>query len=43
MACVAVNQDVGFAKVGLAAAVEVLVGVGKLVEVGLCLGALGIG
>jgi hypothetical protein len=40
---VAVDQDVGFAEVGLAAGVKVLVGNGKFVEVGGGFGSLGIG
>ena len=40
---VAVDQDVDLAETGLAAAMEVFVGVGKLVEIGCCLGSLGIG
>jgi hypothetical protein len=40
---VAVDQDVGFAEVGLAASVEVFVGIGKFVEIGGGFGSLGIG
>lgn len=39
----AVDQDIGFAETGLAAAMEVFVDVGKLVEIGCFLGSLGIG
>jgi hypothetical protein len=40
---VAVNEDVAFTEVGFAAAVEVFVGIAKLVEIGGGLGSLGIG
>lgn len=42
-AFVAVDQDVRFAEVGFAAAVEFFVGIGKLVEIGGGFGSLGIG
>ena len=42
-AFVAVDQDVRFAEMGFAAAVEFFVGIGKLVEIGGGFGSLGIG